>query len=52
MNEQIKHLGDALAMGTAVVTLTTWLPPIAALCSIVWYLIRFYEYYKTKKIKE
>lgn len=41
--EQIKHAGDALAVGTTVGAVIGWLPAIAALATIIWTLIRIYE---------
>ena len=43
MNESAKHTVDALSVGTVLLSLSAWLPPIAALISIVWGLIRIYE---------
>lgn len=41
--EQLKYLGDALSLGTVVATLAAWLPPLAALFTIIWTAIRIYE---------
>ena len=41
--DQVKHAIDVASIGTVVATLTEWLPPIAALISIIWGLIRIYE---------
>ena len=41
--EGIKHLLDALSIGTMLGTLFQMLPNIAALLTIVWTLIRIYE---------
>ena len=38
--EQLKHIGDVLSVGTVVATLAAWLPPLAALFTIVWTLMR------------
>jgi chromate transport protein ChrA len=43
LSEQTKHLLDALSIGTVIATLASWLPPLAALISIVWGLLRIYE---------
>lgn len=43
MSEQAKHTVDALSVGTVLLSLSQWLPPIAALISIIWGLIRIYE---------
>jgi membrane protein YqaA with SNARE-associated domain len=42
-NETTKHVIDAVSVTTVVGTLTAWLPPIAALISIIWGLMRIYE---------
>lgn len=42
-NEQTKVLFDALSLTTVLATLTAWLPPLAALASIIWTGIRIYE---------
>jgi hypothetical protein len=41
--EQIKHVADALSVGTAVATVAGWLPAIAAVFTIIWTGIRIYE---------
>ena len=41
--EQLKHVGDALSVGTVVATIAGWLPAVAALVTIVWTGIRIYE---------
>lgn len=43
MNEQLKHVADALSIGTILATIAGWLPAIAALVSIIWGVIRIYE---------
>ena len=47
--EQLKYIGDALSVGTVVATLASWLPPLAALLTIVWTVIRIWE---TKTIQK
>lgn len=42
-SEQLKHVGDVVSLAAVIATLAAWLPPIAALVSIVWTLIRIYE---------
>ncbi len=42
-SEGLKHLGDALSIGTLVASLATWLPPVAALFTIIWTAIRIVE---------
>ena len=41
--EQLKHLGDAISIGTVLGTIAGWLPAIAALVTIVWTGIRIWE---------
>jgi hypothetical protein len=41
--EHTKHLVDGVSVFTVVGALTTWLPPIAALFTIVWTAIRIWE---------
>ena len=41
--EQLKHLGDALSVGTVIATIAGWLPAIAALVTIVWTGLRIFE---------
>lgn len=43
MNEHAKAAIDGLSVATAVATLAAWLPPLAALASLVWTGIRIYE---------
>ena len=43
IQEQTKQVLDVASIGTVLATLTEWLPPIAALISIIWGLIRIWE---------
>lgn len=43
MNEHIKHILDGVSVAAAVASVLAWLPPLAALASLVWTLIRIYE---------
>jgi hypothetical protein len=43
MSEHIKHWLDGLSLAAAIASLAAWLPPIAALASLVWTLIRIFE---------
>lgn len=43
MNDNWKHWIDALSVTTVLATLSAWLPPLAALVSLIWGLIRIYE---------
>lgn len=47
--EQLKHVGDALSVGTVLATIAGWLPAVAALVTIVWTGIRIYE---TKTVQQ
>jgi len=38
-----KDVVDVAAASTAVLTLATWLPPIASLFTIIWMCLRIYE---------
>lgn len=52
MSDTAKHVADALSVATVVGTLATWLPPIAAMLSIVWTLFRLIEMVTGKTISE
>lgn len=41
--EQVRPIGDAVAITTVAGTLIGWLPAIAALFTIIWTAIRIYE---------
>jgi len=43
MNESSKHIIDGLSVATVLGALTAWLPPIAALFTIIWTAIRIWE---------
>lgn len=47
--EQLKHLGDALSVGTVLGTIAGYLPAIAALVTIIWTGIRIWE---TKTVQQ
>jgi hypothetical protein len=51
-NETTKHIVDAISVTTVVGTLTAWLPPIAALLSIIWTALRIYEMITGKQIAD
>jgi len=50
-HELLRDIGDASAATVAVVTLVKWLPPLAALFTLVWTGIRIYDYFE-KRYKE
>ena len=43
MSEGAKHTADVISVGIALTTLAAWLPPLAALFTIIWTAIRIYE---------
>jgi hypothetical protein len=43
LSDTTKHTIDAISVSTVVFTLSQWLPPIAALISIIWGCIRILE---------
>lgn len=49
MNEGAKQAADVVAASTTLLTVGAWLPPAAALLTIVWTSIRIYEWYSSKK---
>ena len=48
----VRPAADSTALVTLVGTLTAWLPPIAALITIVWYLLRILEMATGKQLHE
>ena len=49
VNEHTKHILDTVSGLTAFGAILKFLPAIAALLSIIWYLIRIFEWIKSKK---
>jgi hypothetical protein len=49
MDEHTKHVVDTVSTVTVVGTLMNWIPAIAGLVTIIWYLIRIFE---TKTVKD
>lgn len=43
ISESTKTLLDALSLATVLATLSAWLPPLAALASLIWGVIRIFE---------
>lgn len=43
LNEHFKSVLDGISVAAALAALASWLPPLAALASLVWTLIRIYE---------
>ena len=50
LQEQTKLILDTVSIGTVIATLTAWLPPIAALVSIIWGAIRIWETKTVQKL--
>jgi hypothetical protein len=50
VSDAVKHIIDAISLATVLGTLTAWLPPIAALVSIIWTSLRIYEVITGKEI--
>lgn len=43
MSDNNSHIFDWAAVGTAVATLAGWLPPVAALLSVIWLLVQLHD---------
>jgi len=52
MNETAKTVVDAASLAIVGSTLAAWLPPIAALLSIIWTSFRLYEIIDRRKKKK
>ena len=50
MQEETKAVVDAIAVGGTVGTLAGWLPPLAALATIIWTFIRILETETVQKL--
>ena len=48
--QETKEVIDIAAASTGVLTMISWLPPIASLFTIVWLGIRIYETETVKKL--
>jgi hypothetical protein len=48
MNGPVKHSIDALAAGVSIAGIFDFMPKLAGVFAVIWYLIRFYEYLKEK----
>lgn len=46
--QHAKNAGDVLSGVLVVSTLTQWLPPVAALLTIIWTLMRIYDWIRNK----
>lgn len=49
-NDTIKYIGDTLSISTVIATLAQWLPPVAALVTIIWTTIRIWETKTVQKL--
>lgn len=49
ISESFKAAGDWLAVSVALGTLAKVLPSVAALLSIIWYSVRFYDRWQAKR---
>lgn len=48
-NEHIKQCIDLSCLGLTIGAISAWLPPLSALASLIWALIRIYE---TETVKQ
>jgi len=48
LTEPVKHVVDTVAAVTALGTITTLLPPLAALLTIFWTFVRIYDRFFSK----
>jgi hypothetical protein len=44
----VRHATDAVAAGAIVTSLVGWLPPVAALLGIVWYILQIYSWIENR----
>jgi hypothetical protein len=51
MAQETKQAMDLVAASTGILSLAAWLPPIAAIFTIVWYGIRIWESDTVKAIR-
>jgi hypothetical protein len=52
LSEPTKHTIDALSIVTVIGTIATWLPPAAALVSLIWGVGRLIEMWTGKTIAQ
>lgn len=50
-SEQLKQAMDVLSASAVIASIMTWIPPMAAILSLVWAGMRLYESYLNIKIK-
>lgn len=41
--DTVKHIGDAVSIAVVLGSLAQWLPPAAALATLLWTVMRMYE---------
>jgi len=51
LDEQ-RHVADALSATTIAGCLMGWLPPIAALLGIVWYILQIYGWFEKRILRK
>ena len=49
LSDAAKHVVDGAAIGATIATIAGWLPPIAALMSIVWLGMQMYTWCASRK---
>jgi len=47
--QEIKTIIDVTSLTTVIATIIGWLPPLAALASIIWTSLQIYDWYKKRK---
>ena len=52
ISNNAKHIVDVASVVTVLGTLTAWLPPLAALVSIIWTSLRIWEMWTGKTLSE
>lgn len=52
MSHHFRLVGDFGGVWVIIGTLAGWLPPIAALCAIIWYLVLFYDRFVLKRLNK
>ena len=51
-DQMVKHVGDTISGVAIVASLMSWLPPIAALLGIVWYLMQMYDWVNKRLVRK
>lgn len=47
-HEHLRLVGETLSVTAIIGTIAGLLPPLAALCAIIWYCVLFYDRFKKK----